>query len=211
MLKEQFFATLQNYLPSAAIDYCYHLWQQHAFLLKISKARASKLGDYRYHPRDKKHTITVNHNLNQYNFLLTYIHEVAHLVAFKNHSRNIAPHGREWKQTFQQLMLPVLHKDVFPPQLLAVLRNHMQNPKASSCSDNHLTLIMRQYNPPSDARLLADLHFGQQFIFKERMFEKKSLKRTRVVCREIKSNRNYLISKFAEVRTLSEEKNIKTI
>ena len=98
------------------------------------------------------------------------------------------------------------HEGIFPPPLLAVLQHHMKNPKASSCSDNRLTLIMRKYDPPSDAKLLADLHFGQQFIFKKRIFEKKGLKRTRVVCREINSNRNYLISKYAEVHILMEEK-----
>lgn len=205
MEKKQFIAILSDYLPSASLEYCFQLWTNYRFKLKITKARASKLGDYRYIPREEKHIITVNHNLNPYNFLVTYIHEVAHLVTFKNYSRNVAPHGAEWKKSFQELLTPVLNDQVFPPELLVTLQKHMQNPKASSCSDSTLTLKMRKYDPPKDVVLLGDLHFGQQFMFRKRVFEKKSAKRTRVLCREVYSNRNYLISKFAEVEKINNE------
>lgn len=205
MQKEAFIASLSWYLPPAALEYCYQLWSQYPFQLKISKARASKLGDYRYLPAGKKHVITINNNLNPYNFLVTYIHEIAHLVTFCRYSRNIAPHGKEWKSTFRNLLLPVLNEQVFPQDLLIILKKHMQNPKASSCSDNLLLQQMRKYDPAKDSVLLGELHFGQQFMFRERIFEKKNLKRTRVMCREIKSNRNYLISKFAEVKKIEPE------
>ncbi len=202
--KEEFVAVLLKYLPTAALDYCYQLWSQYSFKLKISKERASKLGDYRYIPSQQKHIITVNHNLNPYNFLVTYIHEVAHLVTFQQYSRNVSPHGQEWKRVFRDLMVPVLNEQVFPTSLLITLKKHMLNPKASSCSDNQLTLMMRKYDPPKNVVLLGDLHFGQRFVFRKRTFEKKNLKRTRVICRELNSDRNYLISKYAEVEKFSE-------
>jgi hypothetical protein len=41
------------------------------FKLKITKERSTKLGDYTS-PRDGlNHTITINHNLNQYSFFIT--------------------------------------------------------------------------------------------------------------------------------------------
>ena len=47
-------------------------------------------------------------NLNPYRFLMTLVHEVAHLVAFQKYGRAIKPHGKEWKFTFQTLMLPFI-------------------------------------------------------------------------------------------------------
>lgn len=203
MQKENFFSILSPYVPANSLEYCYQLWSTHQFKLKINKARASKLGDYRFIPSKKQHIITVNHNLNPYNFLVTYIHEVAHLTTFTRFAKKVAPHGQEWKNSFRQLMIPLLTEKIFPADILNALQKHMQNPKASSCSDHQLTTIMRKYDPPKNVQLLGELHFGQQFMFRKRIFEKKSLKRTRVICREINSNQNYLISKFAEVKKLT--------
>jgi SprT protein len=73
------------------------------FKLKITKERSTKLGDYTS-PRDGlNHTITINHNLNQYSFFITLVHEIAHLHTFNKHRNTVAPHGQEWKQSFQSI------------------------------------------------------------------------------------------------------------
>ena len=105
--------TLNQYIPQPAIAYVLELLKHDNLVVKIKNERKTRHGDYRKLPNGK-HQITVNANLNQYRFLITLIHEIAHFEAYKNYNRFIKPHGKEWKQTFQHLMLPVLNPEVFP-------------------------------------------------------------------------------------------------
>ncbi|TDA81831.1 sprT domain-containing protein, partial [Halomonas marinisediminis] len=88
---------------------------------------------------NNRHQITINANLNSYRFLITLIHEIAHFEAFEKYGRFIKPHGKEWKYTFQRLMLPLINPKVFPEQLLPLIANHFRNPKASSDTDVNLS------------------------------------------------------------------------
>lgn len=76
--------------------------------LRITGMRASKLGDYRPHPTGNGHQITVNHDLNPFAFLITFTHEVAHLVCYERYGHRHEPHGREWKRHFRELLLHFL-------------------------------------------------------------------------------------------------------
>ena len=198
-------AIFEKYFPKAAVFYTYQLWQKYRFQFKITRHRKTKLGDYRFDPRKKKHYVTVNHNLNTYAFLITYIHEVAHLVAFLNHKSKIAPHGEEWKETFRDLMKPVMNLQVFPTELYSSLLNHMINPKATVYADSTLMRILRTFDPQSSKIHLEDIEIGSHFMFKERIFEKKLLRRTRVLCKELSSGKKYLISKMAMVDKVEKE------
>ena len=100
--------------------------------------RVTRHGDYRRRKAHGNHQITVNASLNKYRFLITLIHEIAHLMAFEKYGRHIKPHGLEWKKTFQHLMLPFIRPEIFPSQLLPLLARHFKNPKASSSTDAHI-------------------------------------------------------------------------
>ena len=195
---------LSNYVPNEALDYCFALWEDNLFHFKLSSKRSTKLGDYRYLPKEKKHIVTVNNDLNQYSFLVTYIHEVAHRVTFEKYGRKVKPHGYEWKITFKNLMLPILNTSVFPDNILKPLARYLKNPAATTHANIPLLQALRKYNDVSieNMSILADLEIGEQFTFQKRVFQKIQTKRTRVVCRELKSNRNYLISAIAEVSYL---------
>jgi len=191
---------LSQHIPAHAIKYCMKLWEDYPFLFKITAKRSTKLGDYRYFPKEKSHIITVNNDLNPYSFLITYIHEVAHRVTFEESGRKVKPHGKEWKLTFKKLMLPVLNDEVFPQDILRPLAKYIKNPPATTHASAELLQALRKYNSTNNhAITLAELNPGQHFKFKKRTFEKLLTKRTRVVCREVISNRNYLISGVAEV------------
>lgn len=174
------------------------------FEFKIKKARQTKLGDYRFNPQTNKHTITVNNDLNPFAFLVTYLHEVAHLIAFKQYGRRIQPHGKEWKNCFKEVAEPMLLPDVFHESVLLALKRYFRNPKASSCSDPVLYQILKQFDEPSDKLLLKEIPIGSMFQFNQKVFVKLEKKRTRSVCQEVTSKRKYLISDLAEV-ILSEE------
>ncbi len=194
---------LQGHCPASAVAYCYGLWQKTPFLFKLKKERASKLGDYRYNPNSPyPHQISINHTLNQYAFLITYIHEVAHLHTFSRYKRKVLPHGKEWKRIFSQLMLPLLNGQVFPETILNPLQQYMQNPKASSCSDMKLFSALQVYNSISKP-LLAELSTGETFILGGRIFEKVALRRTRVLCKERNTGKQFTISAQAPVERVN--------
>jgi len=119
---------LSKYIPERSVAQAFELIVKCNVHLKIVNERVTRHGDYRKMPNGQ-HQITVNATLNKYRFLITLIHEIAHLVAFEKYGRYIKPHGIEWKRSFQQLMLPYINPDVFPVKLLPILANHFKNPR----------------------------------------------------------------------------------
>jgi hypothetical protein len=196
---------LEGKVPEAAIEYCFKLWELYPFQFKLNRKRLSKLGDYRYDPRDQSHTVTVNSDLNPYQFLITYIHEVAHRVVHKPRSRQL-PHGAQWKSKFQELILPMLNPSIFPDDVLRVLAKHMKNPKASTAADPKLVKVLAQYDSNTmQLPTLESVINGEEFYLRKRKFRKLEVKRTRALCLDLVNNRRYLISQIAEVSPIHKE------
>jgi hypothetical protein len=192
----------EHHLPSSAVNYCIELWNKEPFHFQITRSRKSKLGDFRYRRGREIQTITLNSDLNPYQFLLTLIHEIAHLRTFKKFGINTSPHGVEWKRTFVGLMDPILLEKIFPIDLLIPLRKHMLNPKASSSGDLFLMKEMSKYDLTSQENkfiFLSDLKLGIKFLLAGREFEKGETRRTRVLCIEVISGKKFLITQLAKV------------
>lgn len=200
MTEQQVLTILQRHLPPAAAPYCLQLWKEKPFTLKIVKSRLTKIGDFTSKGHATRPQITLNGDLNPYSFLITYIHEVAHLFVFLNFSRHTEPHGEHWKYAFRRLMAPMLKPDIFPEEVLIPLMDHMENPKASSFADVTLTKALRNFDAHAGkATLLSDLPEGSIFKFQKRFFQKGKLRRTRVLCKELETKRQYLVPAEAEV------------
>ena len=105
---------LLDYIPEESVLPVLDFLNTSNVQLKITKSRSTKLGDYRPPIRSKFHKISVNHDLNKYNFLITLIHEFAHLNTWEEHKRKVKPHGKEWKQKFRELMDPYINESIFP-------------------------------------------------------------------------------------------------
>lgn len=190
---EKIFEVLNGHLPHQTVEYCFQLWQHNPFDFRLRKRRISKAGDF-----SCKHgntpVITVNHDLSPHEFLITYVHEVAHLHVHRQHGFRTEPHGEEWKKSFQNLLAPVMVDHIFPEPVLSGLKMHMINPKASTYSDSNLMQLLRTLDPRAKrVVLLSELPEGSVFDFQGRWFKKGKLKRTRVLCMEIKSRRQYLV------------------
>lgn len=193
---------LAPYIPEHALDNVFELIKLNRVHLKIVNERVTRHGDYRKHP-DGYHQITVNASLNKYRFLMTLIHEIAHLVAFEKYGRNIKPHGDEWKLTFQRLMVPFLRPEIFPNQLLPLLARHFRNPKASSDTDATLALALKQFDPANDKNYIFEIPYGSVFrIHNGRIFKKGAQRIKRFECMELSSGRVYLFNPNAEVELL---------
>ena len=190
---------LKKYIPERAASPVFALIKEHAVYLKIVNERVTRHGDYRMLP-DGQHQITVNVSLNKYRFLVTLVHEIAHLVAFKKYGRAIKPHGKEWKHTFQFLMLPFIRPEIFPTDLLPYLARHFKNPKASSDTDAHLSVALKNYDPPSNKNYIFELPTGAMFqIHNGKVFKKGKKRVKRYECLEVNTGRVYLFQPNAEV------------
>lgn len=190
---------LSNYLPSAAASPVFELIKENQVHLKIVNERVTRHGDYRRMP-DGAHQITVNANLNKYRFLITLIHEIAHLAAFQKFGKFIKPHGMEWKMTFQRLMLPMIRPEIFPQELLPLLAIHFKNPKASSDTDAKLSLALKQFDPENDKNYIFEIPYGGTFrLYNGKIFKKGNKRVKRYECLELATGRIYLFNPNAEV------------
>ncbi|SOE22471.1 SprT-like family protein [Spirosomataceae bacterium TFI 002] len=199
---EKFKSILSPKVPATALSYCTQLWLSHPFDFKISKTRNTCLGNYRFY--QGKHAISINHDLNPYNFLITYIHEVAHMhVKLKNY-RKPMPHGKEWKFHFQELMIPMLKEEIFPLEVLKALSKHMINPKASSTRDPLLLKSLRQFDDSkTDFLTIGEIENDVVFNFRNRIFQKKETRRTRALCLCLETKQKYTISLAAQIELVA--------
>lgn len=196
----------ERFVPLKAAPYCARLYDYFGFEFQIKKARQTKLGDYRYDGRTKLHTITINNDLNPFAFLITYLHEVAHLMTFRDFGKSVSPHGKEWKSSFKKVAKPVLSEEVFPSGVLSSLRQYLKNPKAASCSDPVLYEVLKSYNKSDDTIFLKSLSEGDHFLFNNKTYQYLRKQRTRIVCLDKTNNRKYLINQLAEVKRVEKGK-----
>jgi len=191
--------TLQDFIPQQAIPNVLELLKHDNLIVKIKSERKTRHGDYKQ-LTNGKHQITINSNLNSYRFLITLIHEIAHFEVYKAYGRFIKPHGVEWKRTFQHLMLPLLHPEIFPSALLPLLAKHFKNPKASSDTDAKLSLALKQFDVSNDKTYIFEIPLGSTFkLYNGRIFQKGNKRVKRYECVEIKSGKLYLFNPNAEV------------
>ncbi|MFD1628968.1 sprT domain-containing protein [Pseudopedobacter beijingensis] len=197
---------LSNYMPAEAAQIISGWINHYHCEFKITKNRNSKFGDYRPPYQGKGHRISVNHTLNPYAFLVTTVHEFAHLVTFNQWKNKVKPHGQEWKDTFKRMMLPFFALNILPRDVESALAKYLKNPAASSCSDANLFITLKKYDQEkkSDNVLISEIPENHNFqISTGRVFKKLAKNRTRYRCIEINTGKIYLFSPLAEVLPLS--------
>lgn len=195
-MREKLIKALSNHVHERAIPYLLEVWEKEPFSLSITPPQKSSFGYYRYHPHQGA-LIRLNHNLSPSHFLMTFLHEVAHhrvQLSQLQRRKRFAPHGKEWKQTFQQLMEPVLRPPFFPDYILPILIKHMQNPAATSSRDARLSQAFRQEKGESSS-VLGEYPTGHLFEFRGRHFRLLQHNRTRALCEDLSNHQKYWISR----------------
>lgn len=193
---------LKKFIPEKSFDYVVHYIQHYNIYFTVTQRRKTILGDYRHSFKDKNHRITVNGNLNQYEFLITFLHELAHLQTFEMYTNRVEPHGIEWKKAYSQLLIKFIELLVFPEDIVVALQKSIINPSATASGETELLKVLRKYN--TTVRIgfvpLETLPFGSLFkTEKNRIFKKLEQRRKRFVCEEIQTGRLYAFSPIAEV------------
>ena len=174
------------------------LIDKHNFDLKIVNQRQTKHGDFRRLPNGK-FQITINNNLNEFQFLLTLIHEIAHHITFQKFGR-VQPHGKEWKTIFQHLMLPFLQPEIYPNHVLPILANYLKNPRASTDADVKLSLAMKEFSKETGKSYIFEVPEGRLFVFKNSIYKRGSKRRTRIECINTSNGKIYLFNQNVEVK-----------
>lgn len=192
---------LLKYIPEPAVDIIAHWVVYYNFKLKIKHTRSTKYGDYRPPLPGTNHQITINHDLNPFAFLITLVHEIAHLTNFNKHRNKVLPHGDEWKFEFKILMQPFLEKEIFPSDVKQALIKYLHNPAASSCSDPHLHKVLIRYDEKEEGVfLLESIQYGELFFHKEVLYQKGEKIRKRYRCVQVSTKRLYLFDPLAQVK-----------
>ncbi len=197
---------LKTYLPEGSFDEVVHYLLHYKVQLTITRERKSVLGDYRNSFADKNHRISVNGNLNKYSFLITLLHELAHLFTYERFGHRVQAHGQEWKNEYSKILARFLLKKIFPPDVYKALLITLQNPAASSCADTVLLRVLHQYDKKKDGvALIESIPAGSLFKIKGgREFKKMETIRKRIKCMEVATGKVYLFSPVYEVELLNQ-------
>ncbi|MEJ7627932.1 MAG: SprT-like domain-containing protein [Ferruginibacter sp.] len=195
---------LKKYLPEESVEDVLHYLNIYKVQLTVTRKRETILGDYRHSHPGKAHRISVNGNLNKYNFLITLLHELAHLLTFEKYGHRVLPHGTEWKKDFSQILTQFLSKKVFPPDIEQALLQTLHNPAASSCGDEALLRTLRKYDVTEEGKLMVE-QLPENSLFSirgGRVFRKGMKLRTRFKCQEIATRKWFLFNGVYEVTVI---------
>lgn len=197
---------LSRYLPEAFIGMVVELLLSHQVQFKIVKPRKSKLGDFRAGLNNERSIITVNGNLNPYSFLITTLHEFAHLQTYLNYGRRVEPHGREWKNTFAQLLIPLIESKDLPEDIRKAITKSIYNIKASSCTDQQLQRVLMRYDKQEEGvKTVEEVDKNGTFELNGQIFQKGLKRRTRYICTDKNTQRTYLVHSLAKVKEIRYE------
>lgn len=172
-------------MPEGAIGFIRNWLKPYRCAVRITKARESKLGDYRAE-FDGSHSISVNGDLAPQLFFFVLTHEIAHLIAFTSTKKRIRPHGSEWKEAYKKLLLESLeiYREDFRPLVLA----YAAAPKANYVSNPD---IVRYFQESDGNFFLEDLPEGSTFLFRDEPYHMQQRLKKRYICKHLRTGVSY--------------------
>ncbi len=198
---------LAAYLPDGCFEMVTGYLHHYKVHLTITKQRKSVLGDYRHAGWGGNHRISINGNLNKYEFLITLLHELAHLLTFEQYKNKAEPHGKEWKAHYSRLLVDFVQHRIFPADIAKALQKSINNPSATANGETDLLLVLRRYDPVKKEGYLHVVDVPEGALFQTengRIFRKGPKRRKRFECIEVKTGLHYTFSPISEVRVIGE-------
>ena len=197
---------LNAYLPDGAFEPVVALINQYKVHLTVTKARKSVLGDYRHAFQGANHKISVNGNLNKYEFLITLLHELAHLLCYEQYRNRVDAHGKEWKNIYGHLLAQFIQQGLFPNDIKKVLSKTLLNPAATANGETKLLLVLRKYNEIKKVGVALVAHIAEGILFESlngKIFRRGKKRRIRIECVEVATGQVYSFSALTEVKLVS--------
>lgn len=197
---------LAKYLPENSLDLVCSFLPKKNLELSIVNDRTTKLGDFRPASRSCYfHRISINKGLNPYSFLLTLLHEIAHLYVFEKYGVRVKAHGCEWQLEYTGLILPFLEQHLLPDDLHHALFKHFPFPTATSYSDKNLEEILRNYDGEKKKLLLQDIFDNEQFVFNGEIYKRLHRLRSFYKCIRMMDKKPFRIHALAPIQLLKTE------
>lgn len=197
---------LNTFLPEGTFEWVAPYFRQYAIRLTIKQERKRILGDYRNPtPESPLHKISINGNLNPYAFLITLLHELAHLVNYTRYGHTVASHGREWQENFRQVLHPFITHRLLPSDISEALARHLQHTKATTCSDPDLYKTLAAYDTGNPYVFVDEIPEGTLFRNPRdgKTYRKSNKLRTRYRCIQSGTGHIYLFPSIAEVEVIA--------
>ena len=190
---------LEKYLPENTLPFLKTWFGEHYIHIKITKARNSKLGDYRKMP-DKSHQITINSTLQPQLFFFVLTHELAHLLAFENFGNRISPHGSEWKNTFRTMLLESI--SIYSEDLKPIILKFSKAPKANFMSSPDLVKYFHIENYEDETSYIEDLETEDRFIYRKQTYIIEGKRKKNYICLNLDNGKRYIFKPLARVEKL---------
>ena len=197
---------LNSFLPPGTYHAVEEYLRVYKIHLTITQQRKSILGDYRHQTHFSNHRISINGNLNKYSFLITLLHEIAHLLTFEKHGNRVMAHGAEWKTIYASLLKQFVESKVFPSDIEKELFTSLKNPAASSCAEDDLIRVLRRYDVNRNGfKLVEEIPVNSFFKLGDgKVFKKGEKQRKRFKCEEVVTGKIYLFSPVYEVEMVDQ-------
>ncbi len=197
--------TLMHYLPEGSFEPVVKYLHHYKVHLTVTKKRKSVLGDYRHAGRGGNHRISINGDLNKYEFLITLLHELAHLLTFEQYHHRVESHGKEWKMCYSNLLIVFVNLKIFTPEIEIALQKSIANPAATANGETELLQVLRLLNPTQKKDHFPVLDLAEGVLFQTdngRVFKRGAVRRKRIACTEINSGLQYTFSPITLVQLI---------
>lgn len=190
---------LVKYIPENALNQVIDLISTNNVQLNIARNRKTKLGDYRP-PQNGYlfHRISINYNLNEFEFLTTLIHEFAHLFVWNKHKNKVEPHGKEFKSTYYSLLNQFVELKIFPEDIKIAIRKLETSPENAKLE---MGRAFQKYTYDNqNTKFLEEIPLDANFQTPDgRIFQKLEKLRKRYKCLCLNDKRKYLFHPLAKV------------
>jgi hypothetical protein len=207
-VKEHPMQALAMFLPDGVFDLVVGYIHHYKIHLTVSKKRKSVLGDYRHAGLGSNHRISINGDLNKYEFLITLLHEFAHLLTFEQYGNRVEAHGKEWKLQYSKLLTDFVEHQFFPPDIEKALKKSIHHPAATANGETELLMVLRKYDRGRKEGYFHVAELPEGSIFQSdngKVFQKGAKRRKRFECIEMKTGLKYSFSPVSEVKLIKQE------